>query len=568
MPTLNRTIRMADNNPLYTYTLSHDPSPRGYDESLAVACLQGIINRDSPELCVLSHKNERPKHWLDIMMSDRRWLADRELKPLPDLDALIHLAGSRLKGAVIWDPLVPASVNVATTIAGVHDLVALSPELHEKDAASIPVRFDLRNQFTGKITGSKKNDAYRWAIDQFLAKDLCSTHFLCLFEDSFSTRAAGNIGYVLTRDWAVKNRAFVFDLSPWDDEKPADDLDQPMGTDVQTYHAILQHIQRTAAGDHMTEMTGFFAFAKYSNVPGHKSRHDPVPTEWQSVWLISPYNVYQNTISSDCFNQSLHCHAPRKPLKQKFAAPAKRKLENKAYIAVLMADYDSATPLYEFLPTKWADPGRGKIPLIWGINPNLRDTYPDVFAYFYETASPLDTFASDASCAGYINPNRIAKESLPLFIQHNQKYFREMDMTIAPMVLDQNEPSDDVKDAFAQFSPDGFATIVQDEHGVGGHLPKPQVWKGMPIMELMNDTCAAPDAQSIATAFAGRIGPIHHPDQPCFALFRIVWKEPTLVADAFEIFERKNSNVKAELVDAHTFFGLFKIWKRMSGDAK
>ena len=47
----------------------------------------------------------------------------------------------------------------------------------------------------------------------------------------------------------------------------------------------------------MTEMTGFFAFEKYSNVPGHKSRHEPVSTEWQSVWLISPYNVYQNTIS-------------------------------------------------------------------------------------------------------------------------------------------------------------------------------------------------------------------------------------------------------------------------------
>ena len=33
--------------------------------------------------------------------------------------ALVKLAGKRLKGAVIWDPAVPASVNVATTIAGV-----------------------------------------------------------------------------------------------------------------------------------------------------------------------------------------------------------------------------------------------------------------------------------------------------------------------------------------------------------------------------------------------------------------------------------------------------------------
>ena len=49
-----------------------------------------------------------------------------------------------------------------------------------------------------------------------------------------------------------------------------------------------------------------------------------------------------------------------------------------------MADYDSATPLYEFLPNHWHNADRGKIPLAWGINPNLLETYPDLIAYFYE----------------------------------------------------------------------------------------------------------------------------------------------------------------------------------------
>ena len=62
-------------------------------------------------------------------------------------------------------------------------------------------------------------------------------------------------------------------------------------------------------------------------------------------------------------------------------------------------------------------------------------------------------------------------------------------MSIAPMVLDQDQPTADVKDAFAQFAPDGFATIVDDMHHTGGHLPAPQVWKGMPVMELINETC-------------------------------------------------------------------------------
>ena len=170
-----------------------------------------------------------------------------------------------------------------------------------------------------------------------------------------------------------------------------------------------------------------------------------------------------------------------------------------------MADYDSATPLYDFLPNHWRIRNRGKTPLAWGINPNLLETYPDLIAYFYETASAADTFTADASAAGYMNPNRIRKEYLPLFVRHNQRFFREADMTMAPMVLDQDQPSPDVKDAFQQFSPDGFATIVEDMHGRGGRPPEPQVWKGMPIIELLNDTCNSKDSGQIAAIMANAI---------------------------------------------------------------
>src|SRR5512137_2688005 len=49
--------------PLYSFTLTHAGSPESYDEAMAVACLQGIINRKSPEVYVLSRKNNRPQYW-------------------------------------------------------------------------------------------------------------------------------------------------------------------------------------------------------------------------------------------------------------------------------------------------------------------------------------------------------------------------------------------------------------------------------------------------------------------------------------------------------------------------
>jgi hypothetical protein len=222
-----------------------------------------------------------------------------------------------------------------------------------------------------------------------------------------------------------------------------------------------------------------------------------------------------------------------------------------------MADYDSATPLYDFLPNHWHNADRGKIPLAWGINPNLLETYPDLIAYFYSTASDADTFTSDASAAGYMNPNRIAKEYLPLFVGHNRRFFREADMTIAPMVLDWDQPQPEVKDAFQQFAPDGFATIVMDLHGKGGKLPEPQVWKGMPVMELINNACNFAGAEQTADFLGGAIQERGN-KLPGFYFFRIVWVNPTNIIDTLDAFRRKRPDTPFEVLDPHTFFALFR----------
>lgn len=544
--------------PLYTYTLLPGQAPGGYDEAVTVAGLQGLINREAPELYVLSAGNPRPAYWLDVMRQDGRWLEGRPLQPLTDLAGVMKLAAARVKGAVIWDPAVPATVNVATTAAGVLDLVILSPEQASRllPAWRLPVVLDLRGKFTGAETGSRKNDAYRWAVREFLTPGRCSSRWMFLYHDAFTARAAGHLAYAVNRDWAVRNRGFVFDLSPWGDEAPEDDLGQRVGLDLETYRMILEENLRQAGGTHMTELAGFFDFAKYSNVAPHQSRHEPVPTEWETVWLISPYNAYQNTVTSDCFNQSLHSQAPRAPLQQKQVVRPAR-LGPKVYVSILMADYDSGTPLYDFLPQHWSNEGRGDLPLAWGINPNLRDTYPDLVEYFYRSATSADTFVSDASAAGYMNPNRIKPEYLPLFVAHNQRYFREQDQTIAAMVLDWDQPTPAVKDAFRQFSSDGYATIIYDFHDTGGKLPPSQVWHGMPIIELVNDAGAPDTPQKLAEQMARALCD-RGPEKPGFYLFRLVWISPKVVAEALGELRHQAPDLEFTVQDLPTFFELFK----------
>jgi hypothetical protein len=142
-------------------------------------------------------------------------------------------------------------------------------------------------------------------------------------------------------------------------------------------------------------------------------------------------------------------------------------------------------------------------------------------------------------------------------VKHNRRFFREADMDLAPMVLDWDQPSADVKDAFRKFAPGGFATIVMDLHGTGGKLPEPQVWKGMPVMELLNHTCNFENAGQTATAMARVFKKAGNP-APGFYFFRIVWVNPTNIADTLDALRRQLPDLNFEVLDPHTFFALFK----------
>lgn len=550
-----------ESNTIYTYTLGKHGNSGAYDEALAAACVQGVLNRDNPCLYLFSKHNEWATYWYDKFTADG-WMAGKKVVELKSFDELIRLGLNKVKGLIVWDTKVPATVNVATTMAGIKDAIVVTDEMAKtlKDKYDLKIIKDFNGQFTGQETGSAKNDAYRWAIREFMDKGLCSTHRMCLNDDSYLTRMKGDVSYIITRDLAVSGKCFVYDLSPWGDEKPKDDQTQATGLDLETYKMLLNSLYARTNGKSMTEIAGFFSFQKYSNMPGYPSSHEPVPTEWENVYLISPYNCYQNTVANDCMNQSFHMHAPLGNLKQ--GRPELGKPESgKTYICILMADYDSTTPLYEFMPNIWDNLYRGKLPLLWGINPNLTELYPDIFSYLYSTRAPGDYFASDASCAGYMNPNRIKPENLGMFVEHNQKFFNLCDMSIAPMVLDTNQPTSEVKDAFAQFAPDGYSTIIMNFHpGNESRSPQPQVWKGMPVMNLINSTCNFSNVEEEAQIMSREIKT--QGTEPSYYIFRIVWTSPERVYKTVERLKELRPELDIEVLDGYNFFHYFKLSKQ------
>ncbi|MCJ8013857.1 hypothetical protein MUG84_19205 [Paenibacillus sp. KQZ6P-2] len=129
-----------------------------YDEpgdiKILMATLQGIVNRKEPRIYLLESQEEGKQTWLKDLnvpytIHDSSWEIVSKFK-------------NEVKGIIVYDPKVPDSINVATTLAGLKNAVVASPELSSKLTASpynLKVLDDLQGEFKDRI------DAYNWQYD-------------------------------------------------------------------------------------------------------------------------------------------------------------------------------------------------------------------------------------------------------------------------------------------------------------------------------------------------------------------------------------------------------------------
>jgi hypothetical protein len=201
----------------------------------------------------------KTQYWLDRLRSSGRYLENVKTELVVSFyEPLIRFA-DYYDGVVLWDPEVPATSNLASTIAGVENLLPVPYRTEENSVYNqivtaglrLPVVINLVGKFTGSGTipdisqpssGSAKNDAYRWAVDRYLMTGRTNPNQMAYYVDySWANLVSGPYQWntLTNHDYFVGERAFFWDLSPWGDEKPLDDPDQPTGTDLNTLKIIL-----------------------------------------------------------------------------------------------------------------------------------------------------------------------------------------------------------------------------------------------------------------------------------------------------------------------------------------
>ena len=570
----------------------------GYDALRFICSLQGVLNREKPVLFI-DYGSKSDKFWLEYISSEGKFLHGADFIHLKNIDEVINIFSDTIKscGLVIWDKNVPSTLNAAATICGVLGYLPICGndypnEFYEylksdRNLPDLTVMLDLTGKFTGgpgliygtnrESTGSAKCDAYIYAIENFMDKT-----------------SAENMGYILDgigREWLIEEnsrdyenafvpnvdyliakKAFVFELSPWDDEAPCDDKNQPPGTD----YAVFCEILRTQAAKNkqakITSVTGFTPWQVKYTEHKNKSKHGAVATEWRHAELLSAHNCIMDADAygyCGLFNASLYRHYPLKEKYTNSRSPALNREkydENKTYILIYMGDYDSAAWLSRFVPLHFNDSSRGKNPLMWCFNPNLSDRVPMVFDYVYENKTANDYFAAGDSGAGYLNPSLLFAprifSDLPnadsVFIEHNKYYFEKFDMRHVGFIINGHHKFDEkVYSMYAKFLESGA--------GHNGHREPVYIKDGVVFMGYLGDLPGTSSdfdgAFDTANINAAADMIIHWRKEKLyknFMLFRTILWSPSMVGALIERLIEADPQNEYIFLNPDDFFGMCK----------
>jgi GxGYxYP putative glycoside hydrolase C-terminal domain/GxGYxY sequence motif in domain of unknown function N-terminal len=121
------------------------------DQQVLLTTLQGIVNRQQPRL-----------HWfLSGDSTDQTWLSTIGVPYTVSSDplSLIEKYRHEIRGAIVYDPSVPDTINVATSLAGLNNAVVASADLAIQ--YKLQPLVDLRGRFATKF------DAYNWLLDNY-----------------------------------------------------------------------------------------------------------------------------------------------------------------------------------------------------------------------------------------------------------------------------------------------------------------------------------------------------------------------------------------------------------------
>jgi len=348
---------------LIVYDCSKDPG----DIQRLAAVLQGIVNRRQPRLYLINATNPAgyDEEWL-------AWLRERGHvhgeDRIPSFPLLLERFRGEVKGAIVFDPGLPGTIQAACMLGGIEN--ALPATAEQAESLRLPVVMDLRGCWTRNV------DAYRDLHDRY--GDRFSHHVLAWMYPNSAAHAV--------RDYLAAFNVFTFWVSSHADNEP--------GGDPAAEEAFVNELLASTPAN--IPVLGWPMYADRLGI-----------TEYEGVRWLSEFGKF---IPGAEFCSNLTVHSAIRPksgaIRQRFpASPSPPKLDPGAiYLSVNILDSGDNLWYWQFHQRKiWADPARGSVPTGWCMNVTLRDMLPAVLEWYVEHATPNDVFFAGVSGLGYMN---------------------------------------------------------------------------------------------------------------------------------------------------------------------
>lgn len=374
------------------------------ENKLIALTLAGIVNRESPRLYLLNvyetwSYSQTDEKWRDIYASD----GEVEFTVISDINALVQHFSEDLQGAITYDPALTYGnfsgqnfrwqAEVAAMIGGLTDCIPLpfgntSVEIEKPDSVWVPDPFHGQDPI--RISAKLELEEHPWS-NASLSQEQRYFTILDWALETLLTRTNPSKFYLREiTDWAVSQRMFQLNLAGTEslnfyslsDEK-AEKIEQ-----------VMTYLRDSQPG-------------KVFHVYGWM-RPEPL-VQWVSAWGGSFHETLLGNLSWHHIfpvDENFDYHRPSQVL------PGTVPLENKYYVLFIGSEGDAGNWNLGFQGGAWHSGMRGEVPLGWGFNLHMFETFPFVGQYYYRTATPNDGFLSVTTPLGYAYPDVFPAEFL------------------------------------------------------------------------------------------------------------------------------------------------------------
>ncbi|HVN79284.1 MAG TPA: GxGYxYP domain-containing protein [Terriglobia bacterium] len=400
-----------------------DLTSYSWEMRLTLSCLQGLVNRSQPQFYLIHDRYD--ELWLD-------WLQERG-----DVDKVVWLEIGEvferflpgIPQMFIIDPAVPATINVATMLAGVRGGLVAAPGT--ADQFNLPMGVIPDSSTVGldlRSFGWKKDiDAYRWAFQQ-LSGQLSKQAIAILAPQEAALR-----------DYLVEFKIPILWISG-----PQDEDRNPKASSEQEFQFAREILMQwppnipclgwTTSGD----KTGGIG-----ETPGVR-----LASQCAKYTACTAFDAYSPTVG----NLSVHSGTTA-TFKQ--AVPPVTLEPKKIHLALIRSDGDGLNFHRHYYRKLFDDPKHGSVPIGWQIGPTATDLHPDLLDYYYRHARPGDSFLNALTGMGYIHEDDYALNYPP---EQQAQVWKEY-LRLSSLYRGRLDAS--ILSTYSEMQPDRFASLAR-----------------------------------------------------------------------------------------------------------